>query len=352
MDANISTRQKDGGYQVIVSFKDDNGRWRQRTRQGFATKKEAKRAGLAILEELKAAPAARSNDFAGITFGEFAALFMRDMEDTLRPGTLHNYRVAFRASPGLLDLPLAKIKHADVLAAVRSWDVKPLTAVNRLSLLSRVFNHAIKPYRLLVVNPTADIKVRVEKQRKVKALTADALEAFLATVEAEASPAFVIICQLAGLAGLRLSEALGLTWSDVDFPAATITVSGQLGRNGKQRTPPKSANGYRTIPAPPRLLAALAAYRRETIPHINGLVVGNAIARNTVLVCMRRYANRAFTLHALRHTYATTLLANGVDVRTVAALIGDDVKTVLSTYIHYTDDMRAQAAADIKKIFG
>ncbi|MCI5837095.1 MAG: site-specific integrase, partial [Veillonellaceae bacterium] len=266
--------------------------------------------------------------------------------------TLHNYRVAFRASPGLLDLPLAKIKHADVLAAVRSWDVKPLTAVNRLSCLSRVFNHAIRPYRLLVVNPTADIKVRVDKQHKVKALTADALEAFLAKVAADAPPAFVIICQLAGLAGLRLSEALGLTWSDVDFSAATITISGQLGLAGKQRTPPKSANGYRTIPAPPRLLAALAAYRRETIPHINGLVVGNAIARSTVLTYARRYTNRAFTLHALRHTYATTLLANGVDVRTVAALIGDDVKTVLSTYIHYTDDMRAQAAEDIKKIFG
>lgn len=352
MDANISTRQKDGGYQVIVSFKDDNGRWRQRSRPGFGTKKEAKRAGMRIIDELKATPAARDTEFAGITFGEFAALFMRDMEGTLRPGTLVNYRTALRSSPGLLEIPMSKIKHADVLAAVRAWNVAPITAHIRLSHLARVFNYAIKPYRLLVVNPAADVKVRVDKQRKVKALTADALEAFLAKVEAEAPPAFVIVCLLAGLAGLRHSEALGLTWSDVDFPAANITVSGQLPRYSTVRTPPKTANGYRTIPAPPRLLAALAAYRRKTIPHINGLVVGNAISRYTVQSHMRRYAGGGFTLHALRHTYATTLLANGVDVRTVAALIGDDVKTVLSTYVHYTDDMRAQAAADIKKIFG
>ncbi len=90
MDSNLTIRPKDSGYQVIVSFKDDNGRWRQRSHQGFGTKKEAKRAGMRIIDELKATPAARDTEFAGITFGEFAALFMRDMEGTLRPGTLDN----------------------------------------------------------------------------------------------------------------------------------------------------------------------------------------------------------------------------------------------------------------------
>ena len=47
----------------------------------------------------------------------------------------------------------------------------------------------------------------------------------------------------------------------------------------------------------------------------------------------------------------TTLLAKGIDIRTVAALMGDDTKTVINTYVHYTDEMRAAAAAEIKKIF-
>ena len=55
--------------------------------------------------------------------------------------------------------------------------------------------------------------------------------------------------------------------------------------------------------------------------------------------------------HCLRHTYATRLLSQGVDVRTVAALIGDSTQTVIRTYIHYTDDMRMAAAKDIEKIF-
>ena len=58
------------------------------------------------------------------------------------------------------------------------------------------------------------------------------------------------------------------------------------------------------------------------------------------------------TFHALRHTFATTLISHGVDVKTVAALLGDRMETVMKTYIHYTDDMRKSAARDIEKIFG
>ena len=57
------------------------------------------------------------------------------------------------------------------------------------------------------------------------------------------------------------------------------------------------------------------------------------------------------TFHDLRHTYATKLLANGVDIKTVASLLGDEVSTVINVYIHYSDDMRMKAAEDVAKIF-
>ena len=53
----------------------------------------------------------------------------------------------------------------------------------------------------------------------------------------------------------------------------------------------------------------------------------------------------------MRHTYATTLLANGLDVKTVASLLGDDVNTVINTYIHFTDEMRLRAADKVANIF-
>ena len=53
-----------------------------------------------------------------------------------------------------------------------------------------------------------------------------------------------------------------------------------------------------------------------------------------------------------RHTYATTLLGNNVDIQTVASLLGDNINTVIKTYIHYSDEMRKNAADNVANIFG
>ena len=50
--------------------------------------------------------------------------------------------------------------------------------------------------------------------------------------------------------------------------------------------------------------------------------------------------------------FATTLLANGVDIKTVASLLGDNINTVMNVYVHYSDEMRKNAAQDVSKIFG
>ena len=57
-------------------------------------------------------------------------------------------------------------------------------------------------------------------------------------------------------------------------------------------------------------------------------------------------------MHDFRHTYATRLLSSGMDIKTVASLLGDTISTVERVYIHYTDEMREKAADDINKIFG
>lgn len=46
------------------------------------------------------------------------------------------------------------------------------------------------------------------------------------------------------------------------------------------------------------------------------------------------------------------MIAAGTDVKTVAALLGDSVETVLNTYVSYTEDMRIKAKKDIQRLFG
>lgn len=52
MQCNMTVRKKDGNYQIIVSYK-DGIKWRQKSKQGFATQREAKLYGQKIIDELK-----------------------------------------------------------------------------------------------------------------------------------------------------------------------------------------------------------------------------------------------------------------------------------------------------------
>ena len=59
MEYNFTYREKDKGFQVILSYKDNVGRWKQKSKQGFKTKREAKNAGDKLLEEVKASNRSR-----------------------------------------------------------------------------------------------------------------------------------------------------------------------------------------------------------------------------------------------------------------------------------------------------
>ena len=49
------------------------------------------------------------------------------------------------------------------------------------------------------------------------------------------------------------------------------------------------------------------------------------------------------TIHSLRHTYATNLIANGLDFKTTAKLLGHTVEQTMKTYSHVNDDMMDNA---------
>ena len=85
MEYNFTYREKDKGFQVILSYKDNVGRWKQKSKQGFKTKREAKNAGDKLLEEVKAnAPIYIDNSTASITFGEFSTMYLNDIRRSIK----------------------------------------------------------------------------------------------------------------------------------------------------------------------------------------------------------------------------------------------------------------------------
>jgi integrase len=163
------------------------------------------------------------------------------------------------------------------------------------------------------------------------------------------------------LAGTRPSEQLGLMWDDVEFEANVIHVRRIQMRDGSLSEFTKTAAGVREIPMSPLLREMLLAWRVRCprkdgalervfpapgivrawpLPRQSGggpLIYGN-FRRRYWTVIPKRLGLPAVTPHSARHSFISTLQAQGVEVGLVAKLAGH--KNAVVTLSHYTHAMR------------
>lgn len=344
MKTTTTYRQKDNGWQIIVSYKDGNT-WKQKSKQGFATKREAKEHEEELIKSIKKQPRPINKSMAGITLMEFCEAYLK-LKKTIALGTKRNYINAVNSLQSLANLPMRTLTYLDVQTAVSGWNMKPQTQKQYLSKLLILFRAAVHPYGIIQTNFIPDIEIPKGRSKTERlTITEEQFKKLMATTSDDIKLA-IAICYYTGV---RRGELLGLTWQDIDRQA--VTISKQLDTQHFIYTAPKTKNSFRTIPIPVALVNMLNEYRRtkpldiqrRLFPKPYGTYYGMKRAIKTV--------DSRLSPHCLRHTYATHLLARGMDIRTVAALLGDNVKTVINTYIHYNDDMRAAAADDIEKIF-
>jgi integrase len=170
---------------------------------------------------------------------------------------------------------------------------------------------------------------------------------------------------LALLSGLRRCELLAHKWEDLDFDAGTLAVHRALERIGNRLefVEPKSQSGRRILPLPASVVRALMAHKaRQAVSRLalgpdyedHGLLFPNSTGRPLE---PRRF-NREFKaalgraglppglrLHDCRHFFATAMVADGTDVRTVASLLGHaDPSLTLRTYAHPVPEAARSAA--------
>ena len=340
-------REKDSGWQLIVSYKTTDGKWRQKSRQGFKTRKAAKEAESDLIAQIKKAPQPVDRAMAGITLKDFCKIFLQSKK-SLSTNTKQQYKVSVNALGTLSGKPVNKITFLDLQSVIGDWNMSAQTQKQYKAKLVILFRAAVKPYGLIGSSPMTDIEITKERSRTERLTISEAQ--FKQLMSLRIKQPVKIAAALCYYAGLRRGEMLGLTWPDIKD--MTITITKQLALMPQVHfTEPKTKNSFRTIPIPPVLMQMLAEYRKSRPMDIQRRLFPHPVGVYESLARALRKVNQSLSPHCRRHTYATNLLANGVDIRTVAALMGDDTKTVINTYVHYSDEMRAAAADSIKKIF-
>ncbi|KFB08841.1 tyrosine-type recombinase/integrase [Nitratireductor basaltis] len=169
---------------------------------------------------------------------------------------------------------------------------------------------------------------------KVKRFKVDAKIKQPATLEwaeafaAHASPHLGALCLFMFGTGARISEAVAVTWGDVDLSARTVTI-----RQTK-------VGNERIAHLQPRLVAALSNIPSNRRPDER---VFRYMHRENVRKVWDKTITRAgikrLSPHSCRHGFATTMLHAGIDVKTVAKMGGwRDVTTLVKTYAHAMGD--------------
>ncbi len=163
--------------------------------------------------------------------------------------------------------------------------------------------------------------------------------------------------------GLRLGELLALEWNDIDFVTGTISVNkschdGKDANNNFVRITdtPKTRSSKRVIPLPKQFLPLLREHRSSSmsqyvISDSNGKPVGVRSYQRSFELMLKRAGIEHKGFHSLRHTFATRALACGMDIKTLADILGHKNPTVtLNRYVHSLMEHKVEMMNRLGKI--
>jgi integrase len=360
MDYNVTYRKKDKSIQAIISYKDNTGKWKQKSKQGFKAQKDAKSYIENTVRELERQIISErsiiSPDYNLITFRGLCDEFVKHEKLYREYNTVRNHEIAFVNFSDLDNKRVMSLKKIDIRKCFDKivTNLKQATLKKYLQSIKLLFNYYIDNYDN---NFSIDLNIEVPKDKVPtikRALSKIELESLLSSKRLIRSK-YYITAYIAANTGLRCGEILGLTWNDIDEINLTINVNKQWKINKKNNKHDfgelKNKKAYRTVPVSPSFIKKLKEYK-GTIPiDINNRIApfNNLQITSSFNTTLRSISN--ITIHELRHTYITLLIANGLDFKTVAKIAGHDVKQTLNTYSHVTDDMMKNASNTISKIF-
>jgi len=240
------------------------------------------------------------------------------------------------------------------------------------SIFASAISDAIHEFGILRDNPLQKIKIARDEHEdagKIKFFTVDELSRFLAAcvpvkhAKYQHSRMHQALFTLLARTGLRIGEALALTWDDIDLKNGTLSVTKTLiyPLNTDPRvTTPKTRSSIRTIKLDPETIRAMKEYRinqKETILRYNfqrsdkNLVFhspeGRWLRINVVREYMYEVCKRAglprLSPHALRHSHAVHLLEAGATIRYVAERLGHASIKTTEKYLHVTKKIEKDA---------
>jgi integrase len=315
-------------------------------------------------------------DPSKMMLSEFLAGWLKDWAaNNLSPKTWERFSqlIEHQVRPHL-DMPLQKVRavHLNELYSklLRNGRVGggPLSAKS-VGHVHRCLHRALgfaASWGLITQNPVALVHPPRVQQAEIEILRENEVEAMLTSLR-NRNALFCTIAIVALGSGLRRGELCALRWGSIDLDGRILRVTESLEQTlkGLRFKTPKTKHGLRTMTLPASVISELRTHWRTQNEQRLALGIGRSTPQDLVFPAwdgrplmpntlsrewsrtMTAIGGRQISLHALRHTHASSLIAAGVDILTVSRRLGHANPTItLGVYGHLygnTDDRAAQA---------
>lgn len=309
------------------------------TRRGFDTKKQAQRACNQLLAEFDADTwASQENDsIDSLTFKELIKLWLETVykgsvvESTyiVTENIINNHVLPHFGNTVVTELTPLKCQQLAL----------KMHHKRALSIVKRVLRYAVV-MEIISVNPAEYITVKtVEKPTKIRRLSQENVNTLLEHLNGLPDEYHLertkILIYLLMSNGLRISEALALNWSDIDFDNNTIIIDKTFSKvkGGTKISKPKTLASDAILPASDFILNALkrfSIYQKKQrlavglnikadliFSQLDGSKISYEIASRQVRTIFNECGIKYKGTHTFRHTFASILLDSGEDLKVV-----------------------------------
>ena len=273
--------------------------------------------------------------------------------DAYKPSAIHGYEQVMNARVlhdfGARRLSeLSRLDLQDFADRMLADGRDPSTIRNTLMPLRAIYRRAVARGEV-AVNPTAGLELPAVRGSRDRIVSPEEAAKLLAALPEEDRPLWAT----ALYAGLRRGELLALRFEDIDFAAGVMRVERSFDPVARKFVAPKSRAGIRTVPIPTVLREYIAAQRLRA-GRTTGLAFGADSETPFNYLRTTRRAQKVWRgaglepvgLHEARHTFASLMIAAGVNAKSLSTYMGHSSITVtLDRYGHLFPGNEEQSAA-------
>lgn len=215
-------------------------------------------------------------------------------------------------------------------------------SVNReISLLKTILNTAVL-WEKILRNPIAGKRVKrlEETNQGMRILTSEEALRLIDRAAMRLRPFLIVVLQT----GMRRNEILSLQWKDVDFTSSEIRVDAETSKSKKERFVPMNPLAKAVLSGLHKTSPKFVFYNKATGTHIKDI-------KTAFKMACRKARIKGLRVHDLRHTAATWMVEDGVDIVTIKEILDHASLETTQRYCHPNKETKFRASMKLAERF-